>query len=31
MILTLKGEVLYPESFKYPEVECQLYADPRMT
>lgn len=30
MILTLKGEVLYPESFKYPEVECQLYADPRL-
>lgn len=28
MILTLKGEVLYPEGFKYPEVECQLYADP---
>lgn len=31
MILTLKGEVLYPEGFKYPEVECQLYADPRLT
>lgn len=31
MILTLKGEVLYPESFKYPEVECQLYADTRLT
>ena len=31
MILTLKGGVLYPESFKYPEVECQLYADPRLT
>jgi hypothetical protein len=31
MILTLKGEVLYPERFKYPEVECQLYADPRLT
>ncbi len=31
MILTLKGEVLYPECFKYPEVECQLYADPRLT
>lgn len=31
MILTLKGEVLYPESFKYPEVECQLYADPRLS
>ncbi|KIR15517.1 hypothetical protein PFLU4_36050 [Pseudomonas fluorescens] len=30
MILTLKGEVLYPEGFKYPEVECQLYADPRL-
>jgi hypothetical protein len=30
MILTLKGEVLYPESFKYPQVECQLYADPRL-
>lgn len=30
LILTLKGEVLYPESFKYPEVECQLYADPRL-
>ena len=29
-ILTLKGEVLYPESLKYPEVECQLYADPRL-
>jgi hypothetical protein len=31
MILLLKGEVLYPESFKYPEIECQLYADPRLT
>lgn len=31
MILTLRGEVHYPESFKYPEVECQLYADPRLT
>lgn len=31
MILTLKGEVVYPESFKYPEVECLLYADPRLT
>jgi len=31
MILTLRGKVLYPESFKYPEVECQIYADPRMT
>lgn len=31
MILTLKGEVLYPEKFKYPNVECQLYADPRLT
>ena len=30
MILTLKGEVLYPDGFKYPEVECQLYADPRL-
>jgi hypothetical protein len=30
MILTLRGEVLYPESFKYPEAECQLYADPRL-
>lgn len=30
MILTLRGTVLYPESFKYPEVECQLYADPRL-
>lgn len=30
MILTLKGKVLYPEDFKYPEVECQLYADPRL-
>ena len=30
MILTLKGIVLYPENFKYPEVECQLYADPCM-
>ncbi|UWF48370.1 hypothetical protein NYP20_24145 [Pseudomonas sp. N3-W] len=30
IILTLKGEVLYPEGFKYPEVECQLYADPRL-
>jgi hypothetical protein len=28
MVLTLRGEVLYPESFKYPEVECQFYADP---
>ncbi|MBT2374403.1 hypothetical protein [Pseudomonas fluorescens] len=31
MILTLKGEVLYPEIFKYPGVECQLYADPRLS
>jgi hypothetical protein len=31
MILTLRGEVLYPESFKYPEVECQLCAYPRLT
>lgn len=31
LILTLKGEVLYPEKFKYPDVECQLYADPRLT
>jgi hypothetical protein len=31
MILTLKGAVLYPERFKYPNVECQLYADPRLT
>lgn len=31
MILTLKGDVLYPESFKYPEIECQLYADPRLS
>ena len=31
MILTLKGEMLYPEKFKYPDVECQLYADPRLT
>ena len=30
MILTLRGTVLYPESFKYPDVECQLYADPRL-
>ena len=30
MILTLRGEVLYPESFKYPEVECQLFADPQL-
>lgn len=30
MILTLKGEVLYPEGFKYPEVECQFFADPRL-
>ena len=30
LILTLKGEVLYPENFKYPEVECQLYADPQL-
>ena len=30
MILTLKGEVLYPEKFKYPDVECQLCADPRL-
>ena len=30
MNLTLRGEVLYPEGFKYPEVECQLYADPRL-
>ena len=31
MILTLKGEMLYPEKFKYPDVECQLYADHRLT
>lgn len=31
MILTLKGAVLYPEKFKYPDVECQLCADPRLT
>lgn len=31
MILTLRGEVLYPENFKYPDVECQLYADARLT
>lgn len=31
MILTLRGEVLYPESFKYPEIECQFYADPRLS
>ncbi len=31
MMLALRGEVLYPESFKYPDVECQLYADPRLT
>jgi len=31
MILTLKGKVLYPENFKYPDVECQLFADPRLT
>lgn len=31
MILTLKGEMLYPEKFKYRDVECQLYADPRLT
>lgn len=30
MILTLRGDVLYPESFKYPEIECQLYANPRL-
>jgi hypothetical protein len=30
MILTLRGDVLYPEGFKYPQVECQLYADPRL-
>ena len=30
MILTLKGEVVYPEHFKYPEAECQLYADARL-
>lgn len=27
MILTFKGVVVYPEHFKYPEAECQLYAD----
>ena len=31
MILTLKDEMLYPEKFKYRDVECQLYADPRLT
>ncbi|GLX87499.1 hypothetical protein Pfra02_00680 [Pseudomonas fragi] len=31
MILSLKGEVLYPEKFKYPDVECLLCADPRLT
>lgn len=31
LILILKGEVLYPEKFKYPDVECQLYADPQLT
>lgn len=30
MILTLKGVVVYPEHFKYPEAECQLYADARL-
>jgi hypothetical protein len=27
MVLTLRGAVVYPEDFKYPELECQLYAD----
>lgn len=30
MIMMLRCEVLYPESFKHYEVECQLYADPRL-
>ena len=31
MILTLKGKVIYPDGFKYPDVECQLSADPRLS
>lgn len=27
MVLTLRGAVVYPEDFNYPELECQLYAD----
>lgn len=28
--LRLRGTVQYPENFKYPEVECDLVADPRL-
>ena len=31
MIFTLRGEVVYPENFKYSEAECQLYADARLS
>lgn len=31
IILTLRGKVMYPEGFKYPDVECQLSADPRLS
>jgi hypothetical protein len=31
MILTLKGQVVYPEWFRYPNVECQLSGDARLS
>lgn len=31
LILTLRGKVMYPEGFKYSDVECQLSADPRLS
>lgn len=31
IVLTLKGEVVYPEDFKYPDVACQLYGDARLS
>lgn len=31
LILTLKGKVMYPEGFKYPNVKCQLSVDPRLS
>jgi len=31
LLLTLKGQVMYPGGFKYPDVECLLSADPRLS
>ena len=31
MLLTLRGKVVHPENFIYPVVECQLYADARLS